>query len=96
MALALSQGGAMRRREFVFGMNAALMVGACLPSQAQKGAKSKIGYLNAGSKNSPISQRYLKASWRLQRLPSQPADNPTPLLAQAARRPINSPLEARP
>ena len=51
----------MRRREFVFGMNAALMVGACLPSQAQQGATSKIGFLTAGSKNGTITQQYLKA-----------------------------------
>ena len=51
----------MRRREFVFGVNAALLVGACLPCQAHQGATSKIGYLTAGSKNSTITQQNLKA-----------------------------------
>jgi putative ABC transport system substrate-binding protein len=51
----------MRRREFVFGVNAALMVGVCLPCQAQQRAKSKIGYLTAGSKNRTITQQNLKA-----------------------------------
>jgi hypothetical protein len=46
----------MRRREFVFGVNAALMVSVCVPSQAQQGAKSKIGYLSAGSKNGTNTQ----------------------------------------